>query len=143
MSASILTGSLGVLAGELRAPRREAYRIAVRFAIGEHVERLDRAGRIERQPVGDQLHFADHFVDDEPADRAVAGANPPHARLDGEAARLAGDRRLDVGGNQHGFERAGVGECRVLRGVDAQVFDRVRKLGRRRERAGEGAVINH
>src|SRR5450631_302018 len=53
------------LSVELRAPRRETDRIAMRFAIGENVERLDGAGGVESDRVGDQFHLADHFVDDE------------------------------------------------------------------------------
>src|SRR5450755_140193 len=43
------------LAVELCTPRRQPDRVAMRLPIGEHVERFDRAGCIEREGIGDQL----------------------------------------------------------------------------------------
>src|SRR5437899_9366260 len=92
-----LDGIGSALAGELRAPCSELDRVAMRFPVGEHVDRFDRARRIERQAVGDQFHLADDFVDDEPAERAVAGTYAPDLRRDDKTSSIARDLRLDVG----------------------------------------------
>ena len=123
----------GFLARELRAPCRKPDRIAVRFAVSEHLERPHGSVGIECNPVRDQLDLADHFVDDKPAQRALARAHSPHARLDLEAPGFLGDRRLDIGGDQHRLEGRRIGKRRALRRLDRQIVDRVGELRYRRD----------